>query len=168
MPATKTMTRSMATTAPISHRMSSGSSSSKRGSEKSGGVRGPRSQRFARAASLTPQQSAHMPSTVFVTRPQCGQGELGASSRRRRARTFARSRLEDGHDLPDRIGRSLQHLPLVVREIDLEDLLDPPCAELDRDAHVVVVDAVLALEIRRAGEDALLVEAHRVDHLRGG
>ena len=44
----------------------------------------------------------------------------------------------------------------------------PPDAELDGNAHVQAVDAVLALEQRRARQDALLVEQDRVDHLRHG
>ena len=43
----------------------------------------------------------------------------------------------------------------------------PPAPSLHRDAHVEAVDAVLALEVGRAGEHALLVEHDRVDHLRG-
>src|SRR6185503_19591058 len=46
--------------------------------------------------------------------------------------------------------------------------LDPARAELHRHAHVQPVDPVLALEVRRAGEEAVLVEHDRVDHLRGG
>src|SRR3954470_9009577 len=75
---------------------------------------------------------------------------------------------EDADDLAYRLGRRLQRLRLLVREVELDDLLDAARAELDRDAHVEAVDPVLALEVRRAGEHALLVEHDRVDHLRSG
>ena len=55
---------------------------------------------------------------------------------------------------------------LGVAEVELDDLLDAACAELHRHADVEAVDAVLALEIRGAGQDPLLVEHDRVDHLR--
>ena len=44
----------------------------------------------------------------------------------------------------------------------------PVRAELHRHAHVEAVDPVLALEVRGAGQHALLVEQDRVDHLRRG
>src|SRR4051794_26421865 len=75
---------------------------------------------------------------------------------------------EDADDLAYRLGRSLQRLRLLGREVELDDLLDPARAELARHAHVEAVDPVLALEIRRAGQDAPLVEHDRVDHLRSG
>ncbi len=43
----------------------------------------------------------------------------------------------------------------------------PAAPSFTGNAHVEAVDPVLALEIRGAREDALLVEADRVDHLRG-
>ena len=63
---------------------------------------------------------------------------------------------------------SRSHLALLLAEVELDDLLDAAGAELDRHAHVETVDAVLALEQRRAREHALLVEDDRVDHLRRG
>ena len=60
----------------------------------------------------------------------------------------------------------LERLALVVGELELDDLLDPAGAELHRHADVEAVDPVLALEQRRARQDALLVEEDRVDHLR--
>ena len=53
-----------------------------------------------------------------------------------------------------------------VGQLELDDLLDAAGAELDRHAHVEAVDPVLALEVGGAGQDALLVEHDRVDHLR--
>src|SRR5436305_4059388 len=75
---------------------------------------------------------------------------------------------QDAGDLADRLARAPQRLLLVVREVELDDLLDAARAELARDAHVEPVDLVLALEVRRAREHTLLVEHDRVDHLRRG
>src|SRR5918992_341895 len=73
---------------------------------------------------------------------------------------------QDPDDVPDRVCGGAQQLLLLVREVELDDLLDPARAELDRDAHVEAVDAVLALEVRRHREHALLVQQDGVDHLR--
>src|SRR2546421_3098908 len=75
---------------------------------------------------------------------------------------------QDADDLAHGVGRSLQRRTLVVGEVELDDLLDTAGAELDRHAHVQAVDPVLALEVRRAREDAFLVEHDRVAHLSGG
>src|SRR5262249_24913108 len=76
-------------------------------------------------------------------------------------------RREHPDDVADGVGGGAERFLLRVVQLDLVDLPDPGGAELHRDAHVEAVDAVLALEVRGAREDALLVEHDRVDHLRG-
>ena len=57
-------------------------------------------------------------------------------------------------------------------ELDLDDLLEAGRAQLAGNADVVAVDAVLALQISRAGKNLLLVLEDGFDHLsdcgRGG
>src|SRR5262249_1261765 len=74
---------------------------------------------------------------------------------------------EDADDLPNGVGGPVQHHLLVAVQSEADAPLDPAAAELDGDAHVEPIDSVLALEVGRAGKDALLVEHDRVDHLRG-
>ena len=82
---------------------------------------------------------------------------------------FAR-RTEKLSEHADHLAHSVGGLPqrflLGVVQLDLEDLLDALSAELHGDAHVEAVDPVLALEVGGAGQHTLLVEHHRVDHLR--
>src|SRR5439155_10479397 len=77
-------------------------------------------------------------------------------------------RRQDADDLAHGFARALERLPLLVREVELDDLLDAAGAQLARHAHVKAVDAVFALEIGGARQHPLLVEHDRVDHLRGG
>src|SRR4051794_1632300 len=83
----------------------------------------------------------------------------------RRPRSIARTvagvrhpglRAQHADDVAHGVRRLREHRLLGVVEVDLEDLLDPFPAELDRDAHIEAVDAVLALEVRGAREHALL------------
>src|SRR5438105_4707390 len=75
---------------------------------------------------------------------------------------------QDADDFAHRLGRGAKRALLLVREVELDDLLHAAGAELHRYTHVEPVDAVFALEVRGAREDALLVEHDRVDHLRRG
>src|ERR1700745_1117039 len=75
------------------------------------------------------------------------------------ARVAASGR-EHADDLAHRAGGVLQLLELVCAQLELDDLLDSPAAELDRHADVEPFDAVLAFEVRRARQHALLVEHH--------
>src|SRR5436190_14879157 len=61
---------------------------------------------------------------------------------------------EHADDFAHRVGRFLQLCLLVFRQLELDDLLDAGGAELHRHAHVETVDAVLALQKGRAGQDA--------------
>jgi hypothetical protein len=54
------------------------------------------------------------------------------------------------------------------RELDLDDFLQAGGAQLAGNADVVAVDAVLAFEIGRAGQNLLLVLEDGLDHLDGG
>src|SRR3954453_19286874 len=67
--------------------------------------------------------------------------------------------------LPNRIGRFLERGAFVLRQRDLDDLLDPVSPELHRNADVEVVEAVLAGQIRGTGEDLAFVFQDRLDHL---
>src|SRR5215210_7238916 len=62
----------------------------------------------------------------------------------------------------------LEVFAFLIRKVKLYDLLGAPRTELHRDANEKVVDAVLALQVGSAGEDALLVEQDRVDYLDDG
>src|SRR5207249_1107372 len=75
---------------------------------------------------------------------------------------------EHADDLAHGVGGRPQRCLLVVAEIELDDLLDSPCAELDGYPHVQAVDPIFAVEICRAGEHALLVEHDGIDDLSGG
>src|SRR6188474_2293375 len=72
------------------------------------------------------------------------------------------------HELADGSGGLLQVLQLLVRELDLDDLLDSALAELHRHADEEAIDPELPVTQGGAGEDPLLVEHNRVDHLRDG
>src|SRR6478672_24455 len=74
-------------------------------------------------------------------------------------------RAQHADDLADGVGGLPERFLLDLVEVDHVDLLDPGDAELHRHAHVEPVDAVLALEVGGAREDALLVEHDRIDHL---
>src|SRR3954449_2617252 len=67
-------------------------------------------------------------------------------------------RTQHADDLANGFGGRRERLLLVVRVVELDDLLDPVRAELHGDSHVEVVDPVLALEICGAREHALLFE----------
>src|SRR5512141_284894 len=73
---------------------------------------------------------------------------------------------QDAEQLAHRIRRPAKRRLLVGRELDLHDLLDTLASELDRNAQVDAGHPVLPLEIRRAGEDLLLVLQDRLDHFR--
>src|SRR5262245_42286112 len=66
--------------------------------------------------------------------------------------------LDDVDDALDAFGALLEHGLLFVGQADLDDLLDALAADDDGDAHVEVLVAVLAVEVGRGGEEALLVE----------
>src|SRR5712691_3482441 len=68
-------------------------------------------------------------------------------------------------ELFDGVGGALERGTLVLGEIELDDLLRTARSELDRDADEEALDAILALESDRAGQDLLAVEHDRVDHL---
>src|SRR6185369_17809515 len=66
-------------------------------------------------------------------------------------------------------GRLVEGGLFVGVELDLDDLLDAPAAELDRHTDVEPLGAVLAVQVGRAGQDLLLVLEDRLHHLhRGG
>src|SRR5437868_4730243 len=69
-------------------------------------------------------------------------------------------------------GGLLERAALGRVQLDLDDPLDAAGAEHDRHSDEQVLDAVLALEVCRAGQDPLAVEQDRVEHLhhpgRGG
>src|ERR671938_296634 len=62
----------------------------------------------------------------------------------------------------------LEVFALLISKVKLYDLLDAARAKLHRHANEEVVDAVLALQVGGAGEDALLVEQNSVNHLHDG
>src|SRR5574341_159510 len=78
--------------------------------------------------------------------------------------------LELLHELAHGGGRLLERRLLVRRERDLDDLLDARAAELHRHADVEPLHPVLAVQVRRARQDLLLVLEDRLEHLdrRGG
>src|SRR5215211_217328 len=76
--------------------------------------------------------------------------------------------VQDLYEISNRLGAVVQIPQFVLREIQLHYLLDARGAELDGDADEEVVYSVLALQVGRAGKDALLVEQDGVDHLGCG
>src|SRR5829696_9692798 len=93
-------------------------------------------------------------------------GSASSTSYSRPANRLRIVSIKDVHDLAHGGGGIPKRLLLLVAQVELDDLLDAGRAHLHRHAHVQTVDAVLALEVRRARKEALLVEQHRVDHLR--
>src|SRR6266498_596751 len=72
--------------------------------------------------------------------------------------TGASSELLAGFDdFADRRGGLLEHRLLLGRQLDRDDLLDAAGAEHDRNAEVHVLEPVLAVQVRRAGHQPLLV-----------
>src|SRR5262249_26160982 len=65
---------------------------------------------------------------------------------------------EDADNLAHRRRRGLERSVFVLAQVELDDLLDPTRAQLHRHAHVEPFDRVLALEVGRAGQHAVLVE----------
>ena len=61
------------------------------------------------------------------------------------------------YQLPHRAGALPEGFELVSPEVELDDLLDAACAELDGDADEEILDAVPALQAGGAGEDTLQV-----------
>src|SRR5215210_1674405 len=59
-------------------------------------------------------------------------------------------------------------LSLVVGEVQFDYLLDTTGSEFDRNTDEEVVEAVFALQVGRARQDALLVQQDRIHHLHGG
>src|SRR3546814_8661677 len=57
----------------------------------------------------------------------------------------------------DRVDRNLQARLVGTVEFDLDDLLDAARADLHRHAHIQAIDAIFAVDIGGAGQDALLV-----------
>src|SRR3546814_4275613 len=64
----------------------------------------------------------------------------------------------------DRVDRDLEARLVGTVEFDLDDLLDPARADLHRHANIEAIDAVLAVDKRGAGQDALLVTEVRFGH----
>src|SRR6266540_1651501 len=122
-----------------------------------------RSRRRANIVTLAPSPASD--SAVASPRPEEAPETIAVRPLRPRSIDLGG---EHADDVPDGLGGTGQQLLLVFRQLQLDDLLDPARAELDGDAHVEALDAVFALEVGRAGEDALLVEHHRVNHLRRG
>src|SRR5271165_4630746 len=63
-----------------------------------------------------------------------------------------------------RLGASLQRGIFVRRELDLDNLFQPPRAQLAGNADVVAFDAVFALQIGRAGQNLLLILENGFGH----
>src|SRR5919107_1694064 len=72
------------------------------------------------------------------------------------------------HEISHGLGAVVQVPQFFVGEAELDDVFDARGAELDGEADEEVVYSVLALQVGCAGEDALLVEQDRVDHLGCG
>ena len=79
--------------------------------------------------------------------------------------------LDDVDQLADRGDRFVEGRLLLAIELDLDDALDAAGADHDRHADIEVLDPVLAVEPRGAGQHALLVAqiglGHRIAELAG-
>ena len=75
------------------------------------------------------------------------------------------SDVQNIYKLLDGSGRFVKGCTLVVREADLDDLLDAILAQFHRDADEQIADAVLAFEENSARQDLLLVLEDRLAHL---
>src|SRR5439155_8357744 len=80
---------------------------------------------------------------------------------------FRRSKLHDLHGFQHRIRALLQRCLLVRRQLDFNDLLQPLAPQLARHAEVHALHAVLALEPRGTGQNALLIADDGFRHLHG-
>src|SRR5579862_1052099 len=120
------------------------------------------SRRRPRSVTFAPSAA----SDSALARPSPDDAPVTMAVRPLRPRFKRPLRRQDADDLTDGLGARPQRGALVIGEVELDDLLDALRAELHRHAHVQAVDAVLALEVRRARKHALLVQHDRVDHLR--
>src|SRR5271168_3575275 len=73
--------------------------------------------------------------------------------------------LDDPDQLAHRPDRFVERGLFVAVERDLDNALDPAGANHNRDADVEVLDPVLTVEPRRAGQHAFLVAEIRLRHL---
>src|SRR5688572_29185790 len=122
------------------------------------------SRRRANIVTLAPSSA----SASAIARPMPDEAPQTIAVLARRPRSIAEALCgEDADDFADGVRGLVECRPLVVAQVELDDRLDASRAELHRHAHVEPVDPVLALEVCRAREHALLVEHDRVDHLRG-
>src|SRR5690606_1440826 len=64
----------------------------------------------------------------------------------------------------DRRDRLVEHFLFGLREVELDDAFDAAGADHDGYAHIEVLDAVLAREVRCAGQHALLVAEVALGH----
>src|SRR4029453_13724898 len=72
------------------------------------------------------------------------------------------------HQLADGAGGLVEGGLLLSGELDLDDLLDAAPAELHGHANIEPADAVLTVQVGRAGQDLLLVLQDGLDHLHRG
>src|SRR5215204_5696187 len=103
----------------------------------------------------------------FVSQPVAQGAHLRALAPRKRgpapaprAADLLKRRIDPLARLDEALHRSdrlLEHRALVARERHLDDALDAARANDDRYADIHVVDPVLARQMSRAGQDALLV-----------
>jgi hypothetical protein len=85
-----------------------------------------------------------------------------------RRRGWSLGDADDGAEFVDCVSGFVQGGLLFGRELDLDDLFDALGAELARNADEETADAVLALQVRSAREDLLLILEDGFDHLDGG
>src|SRR5215204_3467166 len=75
------------------------------------------------------------------------------------------SDLENVHELLNGRRAFLKRSAFVIRETDLDDLLDAVLAEFDRHADEEIVNAVFAFEEDCARQDLFLIFQNRLGHL---
>src|SRR6185369_14658925 len=105
-----------------------------------------------------------MPGGTPSSPPRWGEAHSKLTRTPARSHQTAVDLLAGDEQLLHRIDADVEVLARDVVELDLDHLLDPAGAEHAGHADIEVVDAILAGQVRRAGQHALLVAQKALGH----